>query len=35
MSGMINRDADQIKIQGLEAELDKCHLKVARLEAVT
>tara|TARA_B100000902_G_scaffold229649_1_gene217899 strand:+ start:30 stop:596 length:567 start_codon:yes stop_codon:yes gene_type:complete len=34
MSGMINRTEDQIKIQGLEAELDKCHLKVARLEAV-
>ena len=31
---MINRNADQIKIKGLEAELDKCHSKVARLEAV-
>ena len=31
---MINRNQDQIKIQGLKAELEKCNLKVARLEAV-
>ena len=31
---MINRNRDQIKIQGLEAELEECNLKVARLEAV-
>ena len=34
MSGMINRNQDEIKIQGLEEALDKCHSKVARLEAV-
>lgn len=32
---MINRNRDQIKIQGLEAELEKCHLKVTQLKAVT
>ena len=31
---MINRNQDEIKIQGLEEALDKCHSKVARLEAV-
>ena len=31
---MISRNQNEIKIQGLEEALDKCHSKVARLEAV-